>query len=285
VGVDVVEFFGPPGARCAGFTHVPDAEPVAGLVVCSSLFNEFTKNYRREVSLAHALASTVAVQRFHYRGTGHSDDCAGGPTFESMLDDTMAAVDRLRALSGVDRVVVLGTRLGGLVAAAASTALGAAPVALIEPVVEPAKFFREGFRANLAQGVKGRNPGATVAAQLDQLRAAGHIDVVGDTLRVGLYDSIIDRTVVGELGDDARPVLLAQLGGDQPLRTDLEAAVTSLRDRGFDVETRCLGRREMWWFVDERDFFGAEAERPLGMEPEDEVVTAVAAWLACRTGA
>lgn len=276
----VVEFFGPPGARLAGCTHVPAGAAIGGLVICPSLFNEFTKNYRREVTLARALASQqVAVQRFHYRSSGNSDDCSGGLTFDTMHDDARAAVDRLRELSGTERVAVMGTRFGALVAAAVSTSLGGATLAMVEPVVDPERFFREGFRANLAQGVKGKVAAPTTAEQLERLRAQGTVDLVGDTVGLALYESSIGRTVLDQLGDVPRPVLLAQLGADQPLRREFEDTATTLRERGFEVETQRLGQRENWWFQDERDFAGVAADRALGVEPEDDIVAVLARWL------
>jgi alpha/beta superfamily hydrolase len=277
---EVMDFFGTPGARLAGCTHVPDGTPLGGLVICPSIFNEFTKNYRREVALARVLARQgVAVQRFHYRSTGHSDDNSGGLAFDTMCDDALTAVQRLRDLSGVERIVILGTRFGALVASTLSTRLSAVPVAILEPILEPERFFREGFRANMAQGIKGNDAAPNTTEQLQRLRATGALDVVGDTVGLALYESSVGRTVLGELGDRPRPVFLAQLGADQPLRRDFAQTATALRERGFDVETQLLGRREQWWFVDERDFAGVSAGRPLDVEPEDEIVTALARWL------
>ena len=54
--------------------HRPLGPVTGAVVICPALFVDQLRNYRAEVSLARRLAASgVLVQRFHYRGTGHSD--------------------------------------------------------------------------------------------------------------------------------------------------------------------------------------------------------------------
>src|SRR3989304_5088377 len=90
-------FFGLPGERLFGGTHLPAGAIHGGLVISSSIGPEQLTSYRNEVVLARRLAAAgVAVQRFHYRGSGHSD--------------------------GEDVDLTLGTMVGGAAAAAAPAA-------------------------------------------------------------------------------------------------------------------------------------------------------------------
>src|SRR5579864_3975497 len=69
-----VGFVGAAGQRLFATLHLPAGTPSSGVVICSPLFVEAERNYRREVLLGRCLAEHgVACVRFHYRGTGNSD--------------------------------------------------------------------------------------------------------------------------------------------------------------------------------------------------------------------
>src|SRR5262249_37166411 len=125
-----------------GVMHLPAGTPAAAVVIASPLHEEMVKNYRPEVLLARALAARgIAAQRFHYRGFGHSDGDPADTTFDSMLDDLAAAASHLSARTGLERVMYVGTRLGGLVASFANT--NRDPIVLWEPVANSERYFRD----------------------------------------------------------------------------------------------------------------------------------------------
>ena len=69
---------------------------LGGVVACPSIYQDLFAGYRDEVLLARSLAARgIAVQRFHYRGAGHSDgDVAGAITSltsSSVIDFLSAA--------------------------------------------------------------------------------------------------------------------------------------------------------------------------------------------------
>jgi pimeloyl-ACP methyl ester carboxylesterase len=88
-----------------------------GVVLCSAIGQEGLRAHRSLRVLADQLAeSGAAVLRFDYFGTGDSggDSRAGRPA--GWMEDIRVAVDHLRDLSLVQRVVLIGLRLGGLLA-------------------------------------------------------------------------------------------------------------------------------------------------------------------------
>ncbi|MGQ0669868.1 MAG: alpha/beta hydrolase, partial [Actinomycetota bacterium] len=133
---ETASFFGSASERLFGVMHTPPAAPSGGVVVCSPLYAEFARNYRREVLLGRALAERgIAVQRFHYRGSGHSDGQPGAMTFASMLGDAAVAAERLVGETGVRRVAFVATRWAALVAAAAAARYDS-PLSLWQPSVD-----------------------------------------------------------------------------------------------------------------------------------------------------
>lgn len=206
------------------------------------------RNYRREVLLARRLTSEgIAVQRFHYRGAGHSDGDSRDVTFTSMVDDTLAAADRLSDVTGVKNVAFVGARWGGLVAAAAASTRGA-PVAMWEPPVDRDRYFDEILRFRLMHELK-RDPGSAVDSEqlLAQLNAAGSVDILGHNLERSLFESA--RGVA--LSDIVRPnvpdALLVQVAVGRTLRREYAAVVKAWKERGVAVETTVVPDREAWW--------------------------------------
>ena len=90
--------------------HLPDA-PVASVLVCPSILTDLVSNYQRETRLSRALAADgIAVARFHYRGTGHSEGDPLAATFETMVRDAADALAHLAAHATTDSVGFVGSR-------------------------------------------------------------------------------------------------------------------------------------------------------------------------------
>lgn len=274
-GHEEVAFFGPSGGRLFGCLHLPPAEPSGGVVICCSVNTEFENNYRREAMLGWALAARGLVAcRFHYRGAGHSDGLAEDLSFQSMIEDTRLALDHLAARCNVPSVAFLGTRLGGLVAASLSAERSGAPLALWDPVVDADSYFREMFRASFMARMREAAPGERPPSGdqlLAELRRAGRVDVLGQTIGLALYRSLAGRRLEAVVGERPPSVLMVQLGRTPrpgPARDLLER----WRARGFEVDEDAGQESEQWWFGDHRR--GGQA-----------VIGRTADWLAERLGA
>lgn len=285
---EVLEFFGDGPDRLAGCTHVPLGDPIGGVVVCSPLFNEALKNFRREVDLSRALAARgFATQRFSYRGSGNSDGVPEAMTFEALCDDARAATQRLRENAGVTHPVFLGTRFGALVAAAVAAGLDDAPLVLIEPVLAADRFFAEGLRAKAVGDVVNQSRHGDAAAGprsrkeiLEVLESTGRIDIFGFTLGRDLYRSSAGRTLEGVLGDRPRPILAVQLGAERELGRDLEGAGARWGEAGFDVEVEKAGVTDIWWLSKGgEDMPTDKATRRAGLSEDDPVLAVVQAWV------
>jgi alpha/beta superfamily hydrolase len=267
-----VEFFGD-GGRLFGCRHSPlDGPGTAttatgsrlGVVICSPILADFGANYRREVTLARTLAAAgVSVQRFHPTGTGHSRGDRLDLSLPRMVDDALAAVDRLVETTGVESVALVGTRFAALAAAEVAVELGSAPLALWEPVVKPRRYFREGVRAHNVHQLKLGRPGIDDAET--ELAERGFLDVLGIAVGGALFHTEQDLRTA--LGDTVRPVLVVQFEAGEDLRTDLQQVVESLEAHRFAVTTANAATDENWWFIPDRT------------APVDEVVDPTARWL------
>jgi hypothetical protein len=273
-------------------SNLPTGHIAGGVVICPSLFNEFMKNYRREVALARMLATQgVAVQRFTYYGVGNSDGDPSDMTFESMCADAATAMRRLAETAGVDLPGFVGTRFGALVAATLAGETPGAPIALVEPALRADRYFAEGRRARASAGLMAQAVGDTGGAGSDgaarpgkddfaaKLEADGSIDMVGYALGWPLFKSSAGRSVADALGTTARRILAVQLGGG-PAKPELTQLADSWRAQGSDVSLESTGEREQWWFAEERDELPGEfEEQSHNPDAEDPVLRTVADWV------
>jgi alpha/beta superfamily hydrolase len=260
-----VEFLGPDRQRLFSCVHRPlTGRPKAGLVICSPLYAEFPHNYRKEVVLARALAANgIAVQRFHYRGTGNSDGAAENVTFDSIASDAIAATNHLEERASVDRVAFLGTRLAAMIAAATAARSDNAPLILWEPALDAQTYFREVARnrliRDLKDGVAAPDRSRDLLADID---AAGSGDVLGYSIHRGVYRSFLGRKLDREMGDALRRVLLVQLSQQREVRPEYQAFGQAQAARGVDVQMHAIWSNESWWFVGDPSL-SARVTRPI----------------------
>ena len=278
-----VEFFGAP-ERLFGARHLPAdgrAAPGAplGVVICSPVLADFGANYQREVRLARRLAAAgLPVQRFHPRGTGHSDGERTALTFPALVADARAAVDRLRAACAPAAVALVGSRLAALAAGVVADDLPGAPVVLWDPVPSLRAYLRGGGRAQAVHlvGKPGHGDGDGPEPPERQLERRGYVDLLGIPVGPGLYGAgdapaLADVLAAGGDGGPARPVLLVQFAPGDPT-PPYAAAADAWRARGADVTVAVRPCDESWWFIPDR------------LAPADAVLDTTVAWIAERAG-
>lgn len=271
---EIAEFFGPSERRLFGFQHLPPGPSKAGMVVCSPLLAEFRRNYRREVTLARALAAKGwAVQRFHYGGNGNSDGDPADVTLATLVEDARRAAARLVEASDVTTLGVIGTRLGALVAATLARSIGAPALALWEPTLDASTYFRDAIRARLLRDLReGVVTTGSSEGLMEELRTIGRIDVLGYTIHRALYDSLTGRTLQEAVGPPPRFILLVGMSlGVRSAKAHAELAAR-WRKEGAGVHLSTSPAGETWWLA------GSEDEGSGVSEEVDGVVGVTRAW-------
>ena len=217
------------------------------VLICSSLFGDFTANYHRERLLGRALAMRgYGVMRFHYAGEGNSSGDRRDVTFLSLCEDASAVLSHGTAL-GFKKFAFLGTRVGALVAASTAASLPSVPLALWEPVTEPLRFITDAQRAKkISQTAKGLGDGA--ADWREELSQKGVLDLLGYDIYSPLIDSLEGVNLLKILGPPPRNLFLARFGGKPGSAPPL---ADNLARIGFVVESGTYGPSESWWFHSE----------------------------------
>ena len=168
-----------------------------GVVICKPYGQESVCAHRSIRAFAEmAAALGMPALRFDYLGTGDSaDGDAACDQIEPWLRDVVAAVGELRRRTGVQRVCLLGFRLGGLLAILASREAAADVLLLIAPVLSGRRYLRELRTMSLA------GAGAAHARQTDrQAGGAGALEAGGYLLSAATVARLaqIEVAAVGE---------------------------------------------------------------------------------------
>jgi len=141
-------YFGPAGAGLFGWLHRPAAARAGGvgLVVCNPFGFEEVCAHRALRHLAMATAAAgVATLRFDYAGCGNSEGDEFGPGgLARWIRSIHEAADFLKRSSGVDRICLLGVRLGATLATLAAVERDdVAGLVALAPVVTGRAYLRE----------------------------------------------------------------------------------------------------------------------------------------------
>lgn len=251
VGHEEVELVGGGAGTLFACRHLPPTGAGAGaaVVICPPSGSDAEVNHHREARLATWLARAgVVAQRFHYRGTGHSAGDPAAVSFASLVDDTRRIVDHLHDRCGIDRVGLLGTRVGALVAARVARDREGAPLALWQPVVDPRRYL------DTVTSSEGGAPAPPLGTPLAR-----------DLFDPAVVDNLVDLTGVWP-----RPLLLVQLHRRVGLSPEYRAAVGRWEARGFPVDVAYDPTEDEWWQV-----------HP-DWEPSDDALAATCEWLVAR---
>jgi hypothetical protein len=271
-------FFGSPPERLFGSLVMPPGRAAAGVLICSSLYAELARNYRREVIVARELATHgIASFRFHYRGTGYSDGDPAALSFASMCEDAFTASAVLAERCPGLPTAFLGTRLGGLVAATRARSAPAAPLLLWDPLAGVGPFLVDAMKAGKAGGmVAGKQTPGAPAPETD-VWAGGFMDSLGYRLPRGLRDSFEGVSLADCLGADARSVLVVSVvpRHDRSPRAKEVADVLGERT-AVEVDLQMVEGKLSWWT--ERDWWEPDEEDP----PTLDLIARSVEWLQAR---
>jgi len=138
-------FFPYADRRLFGVLHTPQVPTRgAGVVLCPPFAEELKQACRIFAELARRLAGQgFPCLRFDYRGTGDSEGPFTEFTLAGAIEDIGAAAAFLRERTGVERIGLVGLRLGASLASqAVAQGLDAAPIVLWQPIVNGKLFYR-----------------------------------------------------------------------------------------------------------------------------------------------
>ncbi|WP_277182778.1 serine aminopeptidase domain-containing protein [Caballeronia sp. BR00000012568055] len=232
-----------------------------GVVLCQPYGHESAWAHKALRYLAEELTRfDIPVLRFDYLATGDSADGAlEGDQLDGMAADVGAAIDYLRASTGVTKVTLCGLRLGATLAALASHHPLVDSLALLAPVINGRRYLRE--LTAVRQTWLGNLPAPVRAVQ-----TGSPFHVLGQAYGEALLDRLNKFDLASALS--RQTALPKRIFLSDALPQGVQSLAAKLRER--DVETQCDA------FDDYLEFMQETAQSVL---PE-KTLSRVALWIA-----
>ncbi|MCD6366533.1 MAG: alpha/beta hydrolase [Bacteroidales bacterium] len=139
------------GQYLYGCSYEPENNSTgAAIIIVPPVGHERLRCYRESVNLARALAGAgFSVLRFDYRGEGESFGIFENYDVESRLEDISGAVAELKNRFSLQRVCLLGLRLGAIFSLMVAQKLKCDYLILCEPLFNTKKYARNLIRAHI----------------------------------------------------------------------------------------------------------------------------------------
>ena len=243
------------GARLFGLLHLPLVVPRgfrrAGLVLCSPFAVEQVGASLLQVETARVFAANgFCVLRFHYRGSGDSDGESEELTLSGQVADTLRAIDLLCERERLDRIGLLGIRLGGTVAALAAEAEARVQALILwEPVIRPKAYFSEFLRAKIfSELMNHQQPRASVNQMLDEMQRTGQVEALGYLLHRRLFDDAASVDLTSDLKTFSGPALVVQISRKAKVQSEFQMLRQRLEANGAQCDLEVVMEEPGWFF-------------------------------------
>ena len=187
---------------CFGWMHIGPASAASdtAVLLCSGIGRDASTGHRSFRMLADQLAAAgYPALRFDYRGTGDSCDAEDRECWLLWQQSLAAAADWLRARTQARRLVLIGLRLGGTLAAlAASVREDVAALVLLEPVLRGKSYVGQLATEARLRSTPAAPGDGLVLNELrlgaETLRFLSDIDLRGVTFRPGCPVGVFSRS-------------------------------------------------------------------------------------------
>lgn len=264
-------FFGnSSGVSLFGVLHHSQERPATGAVFCNPLGEEKQTCYRPFVAFSRRLARAgVPSLRFDCLGSGDSEGEASEATIATQISDLRDAVGLATSRLGIEKVVLIGLRLGASVAAlTAEEDERVCALALLSPIVDGAKYWSELLRkqqfAAIMIGARARKK----AEMLDELDKTGLIEIEAQMLSADMVDQLSGIDLASVPSRFRGPVLVTGLADDETGQAESQRFLSGYHAIGCDTES---------WFEETQDYWTARGMYD-AYKPE-QTFERVTAWI------
>jgi uncharacterized protein len=245
-----------------------------GLVFCNPFAEESIIAHRIMVNLARYLTSKgYFCLRFDYMGEGDSENNFEESDIQSRLSDIHCAVEHLKDEVQVQKVGLVGVRLGATLAAISCETVAIDYLALVSPIVRGENYANELLRSNISfQMAAYRKILKDRKTLSEELRSGRPVNVDGYMLTPKLYDEIKQMDIL-DYKIDARPeilVLSVMKNKKQPMPKDILSLYDRLKERANG--SKLAVTEELFFWKDNRIYRSSVSD----VEKE------LADWLQCE---
>jgi alpha/beta superfamily hydrolase len=217
-----------------------------GVLMCESILSEFRSRYRHGTLVARELAARgVAVQRFHYRGMGHSDGSEDSITFRTLVEDAGRVAEWFTSETDLHESIGFGFGMGSYVAGA--IAEPGSRLIMDTPPASGRAFLRDAIRAQASYALMQGLPPVTNEAVLERMASTDDVTVLEAHLTRGLYESLQSLRMEDLVAAGTR-VLLVSANRDGQLSRGIREFREGLESHGVEIEIVLRAMPDPPWF-------------------------------------
>lgn len=172
------------GEQLFAYQHLLDSEAPLGVVFCHPFGEEKNRSYRSLVNFGRYLAKqNIPSMRFDMKGCGDSDGEFSDITIDSQVDDTLDSISLFVEATKVEKVILVGLRLGATIAAlAAEKDSRVNGLVMLSPIIKGANYWRDILRMKQFASIWLGKAAPKSAELMKQLEDDGHIEIEGQLL-------------------------------------------------------------------------------------------------------
>ncbi len=234
-----------------GSLHEPDEAARGAALICAPLFEERKSAQRALVEFARALCRAHwLVLRFDYRGCGDSAGDFDAYSVPDWQEDVREAAAFLRARGPDLPLALIGLRLGGALALRSAGACAAETVALWAPALDGRRYLRDVLRRKMVKEMMGQGQARTRRNDcFEDLEAGRRLDFDGYAVTSRLYRDLAALVPPANGEPSPRRALLAHVGPNERLPTDLTAWAAALAASGCRADTVAFRLPPFWSLI------------------------------------
>ena len=196
----------------AAFFLPKEGVPVSeGYIICPPFAEEKKSSQTILVNLARVICkNNIPVLMFDYYGCGDSEGDFKDSNLSLWIENTVDAVNMLKNLTRLRKVIMIGLRLGGFIASKVSEKIDfIEEVILIEPVLTPNQYFRHTIRQKQIREIKTfgdiKSTKVDLIEKLDRIKK---IDLDGYEISQDFYLDLIKYESIKTFHSDSKFCIL-----------------------------------------------------------------------------
>jgi pimeloyl-ACP methyl ester carboxylesterase len=175
-----------------GRIYIPSAEcSTTGIVIVGPIGYERLRRYREIVSLARDLAhQKYPVIYFDQQGEGESSGEFQNFNLTTRVEDITSAVHELKRHAEVDELVLIGIRLGAVLAVLGAAKHHVKRLVLCDPICNPANYAIDLLRGNIVLQQQYQGNLKTTPELREHLKQGGTISIYGFPMGYSLLEEL-----------------------------------------------------------------------------------------------
>lgn len=204
------------GEQLFGVQHLVDEPQDVGVVFCHPFGEEKHRSYRAFVNFGRFLASNnISSLRFDVKGAGDSDGLLSESSIESQVEDTLDAIALFQQKTNINRIILIGLRLGASIAAiAAQRDQRVSGLVLLSPISKGANYWRELLRTKQFASISLNQPATKSSVLIKKLEATGLIEIEAQMLSLDFVEQLKSINLLEEIQNFSGELLVTGLQRD-----------------------------------------------------------------------